>query len=586
MSHGLLPFYTTSLYFPHGENLLADTGVVPIGLALSPITWLWGPVTSFNVALTLGPVVSAVSMFVLLRRWVSWDSAAFVGGLFYGFSPFLIASLTKGWLDFTFLAIPPLVVACLDELLARQSRRPTPTGIALGFLVAAQFLIGSEVLLMMVIFLGIGVVLTITYVAFFNRTAIRERAATARKGLIAAGLTAAVLLILPVSYALAGPAHISGVPWDGLFASRGTSFRNFLIAAPAPIRSADASGYQGPLVSSQFLGLGLIAILMCGLVIWRHDVRLWLFGVVGFIALVFSLGTGKLDQLPWGLLAHQPLLENILPARMVIFVYFAAATMLGIVIDHTHAAVRRRLDRDPGEGTTRRRVGLHSPFPEVMATLAGLALAAVALIQPTRYLAQTIPVTTQRIVLPKWFQAVAPHLADNQHLLVFPAPFDIESAWTWQAVGRMHYTVIGTGGPWGIGFTGPDSLATAAIAGANWSNFVLPPVTPKEIAALRSALVAWRVTTAVVVDQPDLPAYDHSSWVTLTTSLMTAVTGRPPVHQDGAWVWTRVDHASSTPIPTEAEYYSCLKGLPLRGIVAVDEATSCILGISYRVTSG
>ena len=127
--HGLSPLYTTFLYFPHGENLLADTGVVPIGLALSPITWLWGPVTSFNVALTLGPVVSTVSMFVLLRRWVAWEPAAFVGGLLYGFSPFVIASLSKGWLNFTFLVIPPLVVACLDELLARQSRRPIPTGI-------------------------------------------------------------------------------------------------------------------------------------------------------------------------------------------------------------------------------------------------------------------------------------------------------------------------------------------------------------------------------------------------------------------------------------------------------------------------
>ena len=183
-------------------------------------------------------------------------------------------------------------------------------------------------------------------------------------------------------------------------------------------------------------------------------------------------------------------------------------------------------------------------------------------------------------------ESVAPHLADNQHLLVFPAPFDIESAWTWQAVGRMKYTVIGTGGPFGVGLKGPDTLATATIASATRINYLLPPLTPVAIADLRSALVAWKVTTAVVVDQPDLPVYDHTTWVTLTTTLMAAVTGRPPVRQDGAWVWTGVDHASSTPIPTEAQYYSCLKGLPLRGVVAVDKATSCILGVSHPSTSG
>ena len=132
---------------------------------------------------------------------------------------------------------------------------------------------------MMVIYFGIGVVLTVTYAAFFNRTALRERAATARKGLIAAGCTAAALLVLPVYYTLAGPSHISGIPWDGGFASTGTTLRSLVYAVPAPIQPTNPSGYQGPLISPQFLGLGLIVILLGGLFLWRHDARLWLLGL-------------------------------------------------------------------------------------------------------------------------------------------------------------------------------------------------------------------------------------------------------------------------------------------------------------------
>ena len=79
-------------------NLPANTSVLAIGVVLAPVTWLFGPVASMNVALTLAPVLSALAMFVLLQRWVSWPPASFVGGLFYGFSPFVLVSLADAHL--------------------------------------------------------------------------------------------------------------------------------------------------------------------------------------------------------------------------------------------------------------------------------------------------------------------------------------------------------------------------------------------------------------------------------------------------------------------------------------------------------
>ena len=182
ISHGLNPFYSTAMHVPVGVNLLANTSVVAIGVLLAPITWLFGPIATLNVALTLAPALSALSMFVLLRRWVTWTPAAFVGGLLYGFSPFILFSLGDAHLMLGMLVIPPLIVACLDELLFRQRRRPVPTGIVLGLLIAVQFFIGTEVLVITVGMGLIGMVIIVGYAAWRRPSELRLHARHAITG--------------------------------------------------------------------------------------------------------------------------------------------------------------------------------------------------------------------------------------------------------------------------------------------------------------------------------------------------------------------------------------------------------------------
>ena len=96
ISHGLNPLYSTALFHPTGVNLLSNTGVVGIGVVLAPVTWLFGPVATLNVALTLSARRSRPwPCSCSCRRWVTWAPAAFVGGLLYGFSPFILISLDR-----------------------------------------------------------------------------------------------------------------------------------------------------------------------------------------------------------------------------------------------------------------------------------------------------------------------------------------------------------------------------------------------------------------------------------------------------------------------------------------------------------
>ena len=237
IAHGLNPFYSTAIGVPGGVNLPANTSVLAIGVVLAPVTWLFGPVASMNVALTLAPALSALAMFVLLRRWVSWAPAAFFGGLFYGFSPFVLVSLTDAHLMLGMAVVPPLVVACLDELLLRRKRRPVVTGVLLGLLVTVQFFIGTEVLMIMAIMAAIGIGLVVVYAAWRHPADARARPpATPPWASVAAAVTAGVLLAYPVWFALAGPAHLSGLVWPHFHpAYGGTVVQQLRAARPGPL---------------------------------------------------------------------------------------------------------------------------------------------------------------------------------------------------------------------------------------------------------------------------------------------------------------------------------------------------------------
>jgi hypothetical protein len=48
-------FFSGAVNVPHGANLLSNTSGPLVGVVLAPVTWLFGPVTATNVALTLAP---------------------------------------------------------------------------------------------------------------------------------------------------------------------------------------------------------------------------------------------------------------------------------------------------------------------------------------------------------------------------------------------------------------------------------------------------------------------------------------------------------------------------------------------------
>lgn len=325
------PFFTHLLFAPHGVNLLANTSIELIGLLLSPVTVLAGPIATLDLAVVLAPALSALGAFVLCRRYTRWLPAAVCGGLCYGFGPFCSGDLRFAHLDLTWLVLPPLIFCCLDALFVHRSVHRIRTGMALGVLVVAQFFVSTEML-------AITAIVAIAALLIAGLTNPRAVIASVHRS----GVALAVALIIsiaalayPVFLVVAGPRHVSGAVWTHV-SNISTSLQATVAPHAELARVAFVSGSNG-----SFLGIPLLCVLLLGAAaLWRSSALRTALLVAAF-AYLASLGAQLyVSQAPAGvtlpesLLGHVPLLDSIAPYRFSSMVDLFCGLALAIVVDH------------------------------------------------------------------------------------------------------------------------------------------------------------------------------------------------------------------------------------------------------------
>ncbi len=606
LGHGHNVWYSQYLFHPTGINLLNDTSVLALGIVLTPITLLFGPVASMNVALTLAPVLSALAMFMLLRRWVRWTPAVFVGALCYGFSPFLITELAYNQLNVAFLAIPPLMVIALDELVIRQRRSPYRVGVMLALLAVLQFFVGIEMLLIVAIATVVGLVLIVVFVAVrppdcLSVRSLRLRADHAGKGLVTALVVGVALLAYPTWFFLRGPAHLSGPIWaNGAVDQYGNALASFWSTAVPYGLVNDMryfGGYQGgPLPGLGYLGAGVVVVAVVGVLLWRHDRLLLLFGALGLVSAALSLNPHTYWWAPWRLVEKVPQVGNIVEVRFSAITTLCGSVVVGVVVDRVHGWALSRWPvshrqtehqsaqhqstehqsarhqsaqhRSAGHQSARHQPAQHQSTGHQSArhwypgALAGAAVALVALVPSVITLGPNLPLTVQAVVLPKWYEHTGSTLPPGQVILAYPAPFSgIQVSMAWQAVNRMGYAMAGGGGPQGVpAHAGAEQAGFKVLASASLGLGPAPEPTPANLAAVRKALAAWQVTMVVIPDQPNLPSYEQGRGTAYAVGLFTAVLGVRPTYQQSAWVWSSVRTAGTSIPMTQAGFAACTTG--------------------------
>jgi hypothetical protein len=496
LSHGLDPFFSPAMFAPRGVNLMANTAFPLLGALLSPITLAFGPVVAFDVAVTLAPALSAMSAYFVLRRVAPWPAAAGLGAAFFGFSPAVLAELRQGHLQVTFLALVPVLVALTARALGGEDARPVRTGVLLGLAVAAQELIGPEVLAITAVTLA---VLT-AGAALSHPAEARRRLGGAAKAIVTAAAVSGALVAYPIWYGLDGPRHLTtAIPVSPL----GAPLVSLVLPSPS-------SSIFSSLAGMAYVGIPLLLVAGIGLAVLRRERGIRSGAGLAAVALVFALGTHlRLTSsdvtgfpLPSDLLAHLPLLRQIAPVRFALLAPFGLGAVLAVTVDR--ARLRWR-------GTARLLV---APVALTVLVLAGLLLVGIN---------GELPYPARPVDEPAVYETLA-----GGRVLSYPLVSQfVSDQLVWEALGGFRYEIV-EGYAYGPSRRPGDLLVGRSPVETAFADAELGLPVTESRAAVRWELRALGVSTVVVM--PGRGAGEIAGF-------LSGATGTRPRKYRGARVW-------------------------------------------------
>ena len=522
LSHGHDPLFSTYLNAPAGVNLGVNTSMPLLGLLGWPVTAWLGPVAAFNALLRLGLALSALSMFLVLRRYVRSRTAAFLGGLLFGFSPYMLA---EGQLHvfLVFLPLLPPLVLLLDRWLVSADADPYRCGALVGLLLGLEVLISVELAALFVILAAIA----LAPIVVLRFRLVRSRLPALARGTLTAAVAGLVVGGYPVWMFLRGPQRPQGPPHSvaNLDSFHADLLSLVLPSRPQWIRTPFLQGVADQFVKGVvhengfYLGVPLLLLLLVAVVRLRHHLLVVGLGTLGVVSFVLALGTELTVAnratgipLPLAAVTGVPALQEIGPTRFALPIQLVAAVLLALVVD---LGLRR------------------SRLTGARRALAVTAVSLVALVPLLPNGAATsVPVPTSSYFAGRGVEEIPP----GGTVLTYPYPsYSGNLAMIWQIESGLRFRLTGgeiyVPGPDGTSKNYPhgdlpQSLWSVLIEGGPRRSTHWTPPTPAPRPRLVSALrtyVATHSIDAVVVSSTGR----QGRWVSdLTRSALGAPTSR------------------------------------------------------------
>jgi hypothetical protein len=497
LSHGINPLFTDYLSYPPGVNLMWNTSMIFPAIVLWPVTALLGPVVAYNLLITAGIALSAWCGFLAARRFVDRDLPCFLAGLVYGFSPGMIAQ-ALGHPHVVVAIFPPLALLLGHEILVRRHLNPVLAGALAGVAATLQLLTGEEVMAATLLIAAFGVAL----LALMFRDQVRGSVPYVAKAAGAAIVVFAILAAYPLGFQFLGPQRVSGSVQGA------DTYVSDLLAFFLPSNLIHFTGNVTE--NDAYVGLPLVALFAAGLVLgWRSPRIRWI-GLTALVVAALSLGPhlhvdGNVTPvwLPWAVVAHLPLMESALPARLMDIGF------LGIGIVAAYACGRALNASKPWQVAT------------VVLVLAGISIA------------PSIPYPSVAATAPAFFKPGGDvgKIASGSVVLITPfSSKQSTDAMYWQAVAGYRFRM-----PEGDAFTpgpylGPHpSFLESTLDRLDAGQPVA--MTPEVRAMALADIKSFGVKTIVAGPSPGQPAI---------VEFLTEVEGQPPVDDGGVKVWWTV----------------------------------------------
>lgn len=497
------PLYSQAMNYPRGVNLAQNAEAPLIGLVLSPVLSVLGVARTLNLAFILSPVLDAMALFLVLRRLSFGRSAAFMGGLLYGFGPFTVAQST-GHLN---LIVNPLVpiICLLGGLLVFSSVKRVRRSVMLGVIIGLGVYISPEITADNLIVIA-PCIITSWVVLGLRRSISAMGWLRSALSFMGSGFVAGVILIPYLWMFLAGPGRYIGSPQP-----IGNQYAASLKSLVVPSSITRFSLVGGHLAATAvpgnlsedgaFIGVGLViaAVTLGAFCLPRMSRMLriifaWALGM-GLVALVLELGRSvrlggqSSVSLPFKFLGGLPVLGSLLPLRFGLFVDLSLAVLIGSVIET--CVVNLRAD------SSRRPLGF-------VVVISLCVMSAVTWWPDFPRPFQSLSLSHSEI------SSLNAHIPPNSNVLTYPLPSPNDGEpLLWQADASFSYHIVGNysairgpqGGPisttYPLNPLGVEAFLTTAFDGSSFWGAGVPPQ-PALVDEIRQFVREYSVTAIVV----------------------------------------------------------------------------------------
>ncbi len=431
IAHGQNPLFTNFINIPYGANLAQNTLMPLLGIITWPLTALAGPIASFNLLAWLAFPLSASSIFYVSRKLQFSRLAAFAAGLLFGFSPYMVGQ-GEGHIMLTFVPLLPLMLYASWQLLVEQkSMHPYKIGLILALEVISQFFIDPEILAIF----GLAAAIGATMLAVFRwREITRHRIKYAVRGFAVTCLLSFAVLIYPVWLMTSGPRHFVGPNFGP-----GNPYRSDLIGLVVPMQnqritlptfhhyaaSTDMGDYSEV---GDYIGIVLLAVIIAGLIKWRHSTWLIFCSASALLIWIGSLGPRLVINthktpiiMPFAVATKIPLIRDLLPSRLSLAEWFFVAIAIALIIQEWQASKKAKSKK---ESRSRTWVPI------------AVGLLVIVTLLP-RW-----PYPTVNIHKPSYFKGGATSISGDK-VLAYPLPiYSDDRFMLWQADSNMNFKIV------------------------------------------------------------------------------------------------------------------------------------------------
>ncbi len=343
ISHHINPFFSTFIWHPYGTDLsLAPASVPGASFIALPVTLIFGPVASYNLLIIVGSALSAFFTFLITNYLTNSWKAGVIAGLLFGFSTYQFVQVIHLHIELTFL-IP--LIGYLFLVFWEKKIQSIAFILLVGSCLTLQYLFAMEVFVTLTLCIGIScIIVMLVYPEHFKQ--LIQFYPEHFKQLIqfAIHLLGAYMICLILLSPFIYTAIRHGIPTTSLNPAIFFSVDplNFIIPTTATYLGGNAfaqlsSTFFGSIFeNSAYLGIPALGIIIMYSVQYWHEkmTRVLFFTLLCFM--ILSLGPTlhiagySTLPLPEYYLNKLPVINQLLPERLTVYVFFVASLFIGL----------------------------------------------------------------------------------------------------------------------------------------------------------------------------------------------------------------------------------------------------------------